>query len=1449
MSRKYSGSHQVHIMVEATAQLSNSDLTDADIRKIGRSGSISDRGILELFDNELRRDVIKNFHRTFVRGQSASSRGDTYDAPEYVDAAYSLGKWSLSRYRRLLSQLKEKSFQHVPDNDMLYHIESLQFAMDAESFAQDEHGEEEERRDMKADQEVWTRFAIPIKGCLGVIPELDEDSKESESNRRDFEDIRSAAICHFREMITEDFQALRSTALYSALYLLPKFKIGHIILEMIMPIVVSKVSDFILEDEIIPRLAVLNVIQTENKCSEKFLDSLILVAKDKINKNTVNSILEYSAHTQKSDCVRIVIDNLGDKITSEGVVTSFIPAAMRGVDHFLALLELYVMDRAMQAQLNTELEIDHDDPYSEDPKHFMDFLAPSCYIFIFLAAAAGRAHPSTVVELIEFYGDPCAAYMPEAITVMHHTTFIAQTFHCVCNLNLSTIAWALVEKGWVPKDINNELKAAVELGHQNIVHLLLESLLKPDEKMNPSCLPLVYRKSEALSLLPLVSKRFPREASWFLEQLSCIPIPGCVPCGPNVEPASRAQPVHGVRLGTLNLQDAIFFKRQLGTQSVRVWPRLVMNGMLKQAGSGKDDIETESIICAGPESLLTADAVHTPLFGKSWAPSTSPFIRLLAEDNPQITLQPVMRALMEFHWSRGKFWLRFAMQFAVWSVYVPCLATVCIAVVQLQNSEAAIPYTLPEYVFPLSYLVAFLSCFFIFQELRELHDYPAKYFHSASNIVDTGIHFTILYVVIVGLHMGQYVEPILMSLMLIFCALRIISHLRVLPSVGPLVRLWVTASVNILPILIPYGVMALGFTIAFHIIEHEASREENGISVHFNTIGVSLQSVLTMAMTDYSVLDYYWNPQVFLIRFLFYVCFIIFLVNIIIALMTVNVADIHSNMNAAWLLEIAGIMVDLELFWPYPARYVITGNNPPEKFHLDVQSKRRGKVYPSANDYDDADEPGSPEFMAQLQNKAIVLYTWPQEFVTKTAWWPLMTCRALENSQLDDFDTPIGVRSVGNGGGGGNGAFDGDDRAGGGNKQQATDEHYEPPEPTPAWETILSTIGFGMSAKAEKRQSQIIDLDDVPGLPPLTSEFKDKKIGKVVLAPIGKEQQLHPQQPKVAQPVGSFERRSSITMRLNVANQAIHEVDEVELPNPLSFDGTNAVAAADMNQQSTHFQSQQQSGIVLNKQTDPALRKISVSDVILQQQQSQQQPLLQQQQQQQSNRHSLTHSGDNEGKKVSNAGQNNNNNNISSSVSAIGSQRSGITGTRRPSVWTTLMGSASGSQQKTDSKANESGANVSGTSLLSTGVSQVDGNTTSLVTSTAGGAGGGAGGGVGGGTSGNGRNVVDQASKIQSLSNQLDVIADGLRSMEKFIRQESKTSRERIKRLEDLVETEMKNADIHGSRQREDLAKLTVELGRVISLLEAPSTTTQPQSRRTSVAVQPSSHLLPYNNH
>ncbi|KAI8620228.1 hypothetical protein BC830DRAFT_1100511 [Chytriomyces sp. MP71] len=1385
--------NQVHITVYETQALSQTNLTDADVRKIGRSASICDRGILELFDNDLRRDVIRSFHKKFANEKTAFASHNTTTLPEYIEAAYSIGKWSITRFRRLVEQLKKPCFAHVPDGSLLYDIESLEYAIDAESAANEEDEDGGEPcRDPVADMEVWTRYAVPVEGRDSVFPDLDSDSDEARANETDFESIRCSAVMHFRSKVEQAFQQMKAPYIYDAVYLLPKYEIGSVILEMIMPILIAKVPSYILEDELIPRLAVLNIIQTENKNSVPFLESLILVAKQYINKHTVNSMLEFSGHTQKSECVRIIVYNLSEKITSEGIVTSFVPVSIRGVDHFLAILELYCMDRAMQAQLNKEMGLEPEpDSDEEDPQHFIEFVAPSFYLFFFLAAAAGRAPSSTVVELIEFYSDPCVHYMPNSITPNHHRHFIAQMFRSVCGYNLGTIAWALVEKGWTPKNINCELQEAVELGHQNIVHLLLESLLKPDDKMEPSCLPLVYRKSSALSLLPVVARRFPKEAAWFLEQLSCIPIPACIPPGQGTEPEVRAKPVHGVLLGTLSLFDTIFFRRQAGSGSLQVWPRLVMNGLLRQAGSGKDDLETESLICAAPESLLTADAVHTPMFGRSWAPSTSPFIRLLAEDDPQITLQPVMRALMEFHWARGKFWFRFAVQFLVWMIYVPCLAYVCVSLVQKQNSFDT-PYVGNNLIYYLSYVVVVLSCFFIMQEIRELHDYPKKYFQSGSNMLDTGIHFTILYVVIAGLYIGYFVQPILMSLVLIFCAIRIISHLRVLPSVGPLVRLWVTASVNILPILIPYGVMAMGFTIAFYIIEFQASQEDNGTPIHFQTIGVSVQSVLTMAMTDYSVLDYASNPQVFLLRFLFYVCFIIFLVNIIIALMTVNVADIHSNMNAAWLLEIAGIMVDLELFWPFPQRYDITADHHSSQFKLDVPARRHrtqktpkriqgggaGKaVFPESSSRDtflngdDEVDRQSPEFLAQIRRKTIILYTWPQEFVIKTAWWPLMVCRALENASNDE-DQDVGP--------------DLQRRRGGKSEQDnglsPMEDHYEIPETPNAWETFLTSIGISFGPKPENRITGLLDMDELPGVE-VSSKIADdsgsgrRQTRKSILASASmasspaksvirdekKFNVIHEEDSSVKEDQQVTQAGRQSTAKVNKSVKIAPQAEASQSATKLSLLQNFSVnrdqdAIPSYNGSVKDATGESASGAVLNGPTagaasiQPSLPKTPFEAVA-------------------------------EAFKVKpvrfgslmevEVGTNSN----SIVQGDPYHQGTAVTGSRRPSIWTKIL-----APMTTALPSSSIIESIEGEARME---SQM-------------------------------KSTVVGGNSIQNA----EAILDTMRGIEYFMRQEAKMNRERIKRLEDFVETEVRDYQRDFKVQKEELQKATAEMGRIAILLE-----------------------------
>ncbi|KAI9349484.1 hypothetical protein DFJ73DRAFT_760608 [Zopfochytrium polystomum] len=1173
---------QVRVIVEASTNISDSEITERDIRKIGRSASINDRGIAELFDNAIRRDVIASFHRQFdlsaggggggssssgnsggggpagappswLRGGGPSMPGRGLTAPPpgtasrpllaaeggavlppnpaFVDAAYSIGRWSVSRYRRFVGELRDALVKYNPGQTLLHALDSLQWSIIA--FDVYMESEDADASDYpaapdsfsspataaaaaalgsgpaladrassvaastgahdtvkEAERQVWERYCVKVLGMRrggggggggGVGSAADSGASSSSSPHPAVNGkMREAAVTHFKSIVKSEAAQLDPDALVKTVYLLPYLKIGPTVFDMLASLLAARVPRAVLAADVYPTLAALVAMQIPNTPGARgghlsaleFTEKLLLAAGDLFTPSAVATFLELCSHTQKADCARAVIDAVGDRITGEAVVTALIPACISGADHYIALMELLVMDRSVSAELENDMDAQdqgsaegntggsgsrnsssNDDNSGggggvggvegkvESSSEFMVFVAKSSYLFIFLAAVAGYAKPATIQEVIDFHSDPCAAYITDLVDT-HQPTFAAHLFRNVCLLNFPSIAWKLVEVGWMPSSILVELEMATTIGNQGIVHLLLEALLLPDEKLGSSSLPAIFRKSDALSLLPKVARRFPSEAAWFLEQMSCVPLPACIPANQSAEPEVRSKPIQGIRLGSLSLKDTIY-KRPKGGAPFRVWRKLDTVGQLKKAGNGKNDYETDSTVCVAPGAMLTATAFHDPLFGKSWSPVTSPFIRLLAEDNEEIILQPVMTALMEYHWARGRFWLRFAFQFAITAAYFSGFATTAVTVVNCH--AAAAPK--PPYLGVLAAAVLALALFFILQEIREFHDYPQKYLASVLNILDTFIHLVAVYLVVACVFLGVQPTPILLSLALVFAALRIVVHLRVLPSVGPLVRLSMTAAINIMPILIPMGIMAASFAVAFFLLETEAAAVSGVPTTHFENLGESLQSVLSMATTDYrgranfgfhsptekyclfrfaaglllsrptSVLDAATIPQIFLLRLLFHIFFIIFLVNVIIALMTVNVSDIQSNMNSAWLLEIAGVMVDLELFWPWPIRYSMgaEGRDRPARGWRGKRSRPRARsrsVHPAAATAPPpADEAsvvaGTPEHRAVLARLRTVLYTWPREQVRQSVWWRIMAIRAVERVADGDDDDAV----------------------------------------------------------------------------------------------------------------------------------------------------------------------------------------------------------------------------------------------------------------------------------------------------------------------------------------------------------------------------------------------------------------------------------------------------------
>ncbi|KAJ3044037.1 hypothetical protein HK097_001594, partial [Rhizophlyctis rosea] len=979
-----------------------------------------------LFSNRIRREALQEFvdviipspssttEKPFGKSNSLSSKHEdpppssgmpNYHCPStIIESAFTLGRWSIERFNHIIKLIREplRTRPSIAPN-LIYDLDSFHWAALAQRNA--EEGAETDQ----ADSEVWKRYAVDILKKPIVGPGSFESSVPDKSNpfsKRvpmrpstpvnirdppaqaplsqphqdlaiDMDEIRQGAYDHFRTSILTILDEVSDQELCTAFCFITRYGTAPQMMSIILPTALARISEITLMRDIIPRFVVLAVLQPDVEgCA--MVEQLLTMAGEMITIDTANSALEYCAHLQRISCCKLVLDRLGWLVRPEGVASAMLPAAARGSEHILALLELFVMDqmqswaekkavagpngtakgkmatrsmsfgtvvktavpkpalwgvgKVLQPIQATEgkggVGVGGPTPPAGGPNaDYGELLAPISYGLLVLAAAAGYAKPSTVKELIEFYEDPCAGILAGRVSESRHRRFVKEVFSLACQLNHIGITWVLIEAHWMPPSVQGALYQAVKLGHQSIVHILLDSLLIADPQIDThsGVVPRIFCNSEVLALLPMVARRFPTEASWFLEQISCIPIPACVPRTNHNEADLRPRIVRGVRLGSASLLEAIQrFATLASAQSL--WSRVSMKGQFHRAGvTATGNGEAECLICMAPAALLDEEAVHDTVGGRVFR-SSNPFIRLLATSDESIILQPCMQALMEYHWIRGRFWLRYALQLTLSLTFIIGIYFLFVLIIQKQHSTQLATVASEVYnrhaLYPLSGLVVLLSSTFLIQELRQFLDEPSEYV-SPSNAADLTIHIACIYAVFRAVFIGGYVPPLLLSAVIVLAACRLLLHLRIIPSVGPIVRIWASATFNILPILIPMMIMALSFSAGFYLVEMSIVDVGNVYIGHFHGMQESLQSVLTMMGGDYSVLDNADHPSVFALRLLFHVIFIIFLVNLIIALLTINVAEIQVNTNAAWLSEIAELMVELELYWPYPMRYKV----------------------------------------------------------------------------------------------------------------------------------------------------------------------------------------------------------------------------------------------------------------------------------------------------------------------------------------------------------------------------------------------------------------------------------------------------------------------------------------------------------------------------------------------
>ncbi|TPX36342.1 hypothetical protein SmJEL517_g01511 [Synchytrium microbalum] len=984
----------VHIIIGTSV-----DTLGESLEQGNRIDSQDEIDTSSLFDSAEKRAAIAQFHSNLLAGRPIS------------EPASNLARWSSTRALRFEHVTQHIMAKTSPPYGVIAKMDMLNLII--ESIEAANTGEPNEN----ADDAVWNGYAIAVLGRSN-FGAIDDEMPELRQSALDF--FQAEVLRHIQKIDTvEDAESVFLT--------IPSYTMASKVLNHVGPALLKIIDkkrgsrDIAIIQSFL-FLALLQPIEEDVSLIEELL-SFEMDVINTVDGETAATALEIAAHAGRAGCARVILDCFGSKINAEGFVTAAIPICSRGMDFILAAMELAIMDKVVALHDAAEERDDlprvfigaadsNDQPDDvvastegnaasqvAELKEYLNFVSLSSYVLLYLAACGGHSKVSTVSELLDFHNDPCGPFLEGLITPAKHEIFVKELFERCCSLNHAGIVEVLLEAQWC-SDFKGPLLEAVKSGHQVMVHTLLESMLDPDLSLmssptsgGPGAIPKLFRQNcDSLQVLPLIAERFPEEARWFLNEVSCVPVPGCVPRDKLHDAEIRRHPVRGLKLGTTSLYGAT-----QKTRSKAMWGKLDFEGPLTQSSAKGELQETESVICMAPAAMLTMDGIHeaTHPLARLLRQPTSPLIRLLECGDEDIILQPVIRALMEYHWLRCNFWRRFSVQFLIWILFVASATSTFILIQQrataLSRFYAGLSSDIPPSyaMLPLACISVGFAFFFLLQEARELIDNPADYVTSHTNLVDNGIHMAVIVCSIRGAFLDLYVPPIIMSLVLVMCALRSILDLRILPSIGPLVRLWVIAAIHIVPIFIPYLIMATSFLGGFYLVENAAAALSNtGVSPHFENLGVSVQSILSMITGDYSVVDNVSDAQIFTLRILFHLVFLIFLANIIIALMTTNIyQQDHKNTTGKWLCEVAGLMAELELYWPFPNRYNLVDSLTLKSAELKpkpLHSRYRGSAI-SDRSLGGVEE--SVDISADLKSKSVILYSWPLSAVQKTRWY------------------------------------------------------------------------------------------------------------------------------------------------------------------------------------------------------------------------------------------------------------------------------------------------------------------------------------------------------------------------------------------------------------------------------------------------------------------------------
>jgi hypothetical protein len=165
---------------------------------------------------------------------------------------------------------------------------------------------------------VWNIYAVDVKG-------MDPNTARwfySDYDKKVME-MGPEALNYFQTKLYSAIQIADDDAFTNSIYYLTSMKYGSLMIDNLLKIAITRFSGDVLRLEIIPRIMILCATQRNVKEVGAIMQDIIDNSMEYISIDTVNSMMEYSAHVNGSRACRLIFPHLENLVTVEGDLNSY----------------------------------------------------------------------------------------------------------------------------------------------------------------------------------------------------------------------------------------------------------------------------------------------------------------------------------------------------------------------------------------------------------------------------------------------------------------------------------------------------------------------------------------------------------------------------------------------------------------------------------------------------------------------------------------------------------------------------------------------------------------------------------------------------------------------------------------------------------------------------------------------------------------------------------------------------------------------------------------------------------------------------------------------------------------------------------------------------------------------------------------------------------------------